>query len=70
MFYVVRKGESLGMYHASFPNLTAAQEYAQSLRASFNRQYEVVKVETVWTTTTLHDLLEEDRAAVLDRNIP
>lgn len=59
MFYVVRRGEGLDKYHASFHSETPARNYAENLKASLGHNYDVVKVETVWTTQTLADLKAE-----------
>jgi uncharacterized protein with HEPN domain len=61
MYCVVRKGEGLDKCHASFHAQAPARNYAENLRASLGHHYDVVKVETVWTTATLHELMEEDR---------
>lgn len=50
MFYVVRKGEGLDMYHASFANLVAAVNFADNLTASLGHAYKIMKVEEVWMT--------------------
>ena len=62
MFYVVRKGEGLDMYHASFASLTAAVSYANNLTASFGHFYNIIRTETAWTTppaTTVADLRKQ-----------
>lgn len=59
MFYVVRKGEPLEMYHAAFVAQPKAREYAEGLRRDFGHNYDVISVTTVWTTQTLADLKAE-----------
>ena len=54
MYYVIRKGEQdLTYYHAKFHDQTPARAYAENLKACLDRDYDVSKVETVWTTQTL-----------------
>ncbi len=62
MFYVVKKGEELVNYHSAFHDLPAAMAYADGLKATLGHDYDVIKVKTVWTTTTLADLLTGDAA--------
>lgn len=62
MFYVVRKGEPIGNYHAAFVQQYKAQEYAEGLHRDFGHNYDVIHVTTVWTTppmTTVADLKRE-----------
>ena len=62
MFYVVRRGEGLDMYHASFADLAAAINYADNLTASLGHAYKIMKVEDVWMTppaTTVADLRKQ-----------
>lgn len=56
MFYVVRKGEGLDMYHYAFHNLKDAKESAENLKKTLGHQYDVIEVKSVWTTQTLADL--------------
>lgn len=60
MFYVVRKGEPLESYYSSFGNFEKAKEYADQLKFSFGHQYDVIKMETVWTTQTLEELRKQE----------
>lgn len=55
MFYVVRKSERLDQYHAKFHRQHEAREYAESLKATYGHNYDVIKVATVWTTQTLEE---------------
>lgn len=57
MYYVVRKYQSLDQYHARYESQKQAREYAESLKATYGHEYDVIKVETVWTTQTLADAL-------------
>ena len=66
MFYVVRKGEGLDKYHASFHSEAAARNYAENLKSTFGRNYDVVKVETTWTTQTLDEAMREPSTTVAD----
>lgn len=59
MYYVVRKGEGLDKYHARFHNLPPAKAYADDLKSTFGHNYDVVKLETVWTTQTLDEAMAE-----------
>lgn len=59
MFYVVREGEGLDMYHARFLSLPEAKEYALNLKATYGHVYEIVRVETVLTTKTLAERSKE-----------
>ena len=61
MYYVIRKGEKLEDYHSKFTDENQARDYAEGLRKTFGHHYDVVKVETVWTTTTLHELMQDNR---------
>jgi hypothetical protein len=58
MFYVVRKGWNVDKYHASFHSETPARNYAENLKSTFGHNYDVVKVETTWTTQTLGEVME------------
>jgi hypothetical protein len=66
MFYVVRKGEGLDTYHSSFHSEAAARNYAENLKATFGHKYDVVKVETTWTTQTLDEAMREPATTVAD----
>lgn len=59
MFYVTRKGEGLINYHARYQRQQEARKYAESLKATYGHEYDVIKVETVWTTQTLADALNK-----------
>lgn len=57
MYYVVKKGEGLDKYIASYHDQTPARAYAENLKAYLGHNYDVVKVETVWTTQTLEEAM-------------
>lgn len=57
MYYVVRKGEGLDMYHARYHRKIEAREYAKYLKATYGHNYDVIKVATVWTTQTLDEAM-------------
>ena len=58
MFYVVKRGEGLfNKYHAAFHDQSPARNYAENLKAYLGHNYDVVKVETVWTTQTLDEAM-------------
>ena len=59
MYYVVRQGDALAMYHAAYERLEDAMGYAEQLKNLFGRQYKIVKAEPVWTTQTLKDIKDE-----------
>jgi hypothetical protein len=59
MYYVVRNNLSLDQYHARFNDQTQAREYAENLKATYGHEYDVIKVETVWTTQTLEDAIKK-----------
>lgn len=41
-------------------SLSAAKEAADQLHAENGKHYHVIKIETVWTTTTLAELIKEE----------
>jgi hypothetical protein len=59
MYYVLRHHDNIMNYHARFEKLEHAKEYAEGLKKDFGHQYVVLKVETVWTTQTLTEAMEE-----------
>lgn len=60
MYYVIRKDEKdLTYYHAKFHDQTPARVYAENLKAYLGHQYDVIKVETVYTTQTLAEAMEK-----------
>jgi hypothetical protein len=68
MYYVVPHGTPItecGAGHhpdaKAFETLGEAKTYADALHASYGNHWHVLRVETVWTTTTLADLMTETR---------
>ena len=59
MYYVTKKGEGLLNYHSRFDRQDKAREYAESLKATYGHNYDVIKVETVWTTQTLEEAISK-----------
>ena len=59
MYYVVRKDQSLDQYHTRYHRQQEARKYAESLKATYGHDYDVIKVETVWTTQTLAEALNK-----------
>jgi hypothetical protein len=62
MYYVIRKGEQdLTYYHEPMPSKfhdqTPARAYAENLKSYHGHNYDVIKVETVWTTQTLDEAM-------------
>lgn len=61
MFYVVRRGDSISNYHASYKEEAAARNYAENLKATYGHNYNVIQVYTVWTTLTPDEAIKEMR---------
>jgi hypothetical protein len=60
MYYIVKHGETLNtIADACTHHLAAAKAAADDLHSRTGDHYHVIKVETVWTTTTLNDILNE-----------
>jgi hypothetical protein len=60
MYYVVPRGTSLNLdMDPSFHTFSEAKEYAEDRRNSYGAHSHVVKIETVWVTTTMADLMAE-----------
>ena len=62
LYYVVKKNDDLSNYHYIFSGEHAfkkAKTCAENLKLNFGHQYEVIKVETVWHTQTLAEIMEE-----------
>jgi hypothetical protein len=60
MYYIVKQGEVLNTVadRRTFL-LRAAKEVADHLHKTTGDHYHVIKVKTVWATTTMDDLLSE-----------
>ena len=59
MYYVIRLHDNIMNYHARFERLKNAKEYAEGLKKDYGHQFVVLKVDPVWSTQTLADLVEE-----------
>ena len=62
MYYVVRKDEDISYYHYIFIGEDAykkAKASAENLKFYFCHNYDVIKVETVYTTQTLTEAMEK-----------
>lgn len=59
MYYVTKNGEGLLNYHSRFNDLSKAREYAENLKATYGHNYDVIRVETVWTTQTLDEAMRK-----------
>lgn len=59
MYYVLRHHDNIMNYHARFQIIEQAKEYAEGLKKDFGHQYVILKVEPVWSTQTLADIVEE-----------
>jgi hypothetical protein len=60
MYYVVRKEEDISSYHYIFIGEDAykkAKASAKNLKHYLGHDYDVIKVETVWTTQTLDEAM-------------
>ena len=60
MYYVVKKDTDLSDYHYIFSGENAfkkAKVSAEKLKFCFGHDYNVIKVETVWTTLTLDEAM-------------
>jgi hypothetical protein len=57
MYYVVRTDKDLSCYHYIFEKFLDAKDSCINLKNMFGYQYKVVKVETVWTTQTLAEII-------------
>jgi hypothetical protein len=57
MYYVVRKGEDINMYHEVVASFEKAKEKAEKYKSLFGHEYDVIKMETVYTTQTLANII-------------
>lgn len=73
MWYIIPRGMSISQALAEgaqpVSSFNEAREEADALRHSTGNHYHVIKIQMVWTTTTLADLLAEDRNALLNRKV-
>lgn len=58
MYYIVRKGESLDKYIEGWGLLDRAKQKAELLKSLLGDNYDVIKVEIVWTTQTLENIID------------
>ncbi len=56
MFYVVAEGEDIDNWSDCHWSLDRAKAMAEDLKKSQNVDFFIVKVETVWSTSTLDEL--------------
>ena len=62
MFYVIARNANLSLdIDTPYRTFDEAKEKAVANRAEFGGHYYVIKVETVWFTSTLADLQKEGR---------
>lgn len=59
MYYVVKHGDEISIGELGFDTYGAAKRFAEQRHKKTGHHYHVVEVKTVWTTTTLADLLNE-----------
>lgn len=55
MYYIVKKGEGLDKYIEIWDSLGRAKQKADMLKSLLGHNYDVIKVEVVWTTQTLYE---------------
>lgn len=55
MYYVVRTGEEITMFHSSWTSYYNAVTEADNLKQTFNREYSVIRMELVYQTLTLEN---------------
>ena len=55
MYYVIRTGEDVTMYHSAWTSYYDAVNEADTLKHTFNREYSVLRLELVYATLTLRD---------------
>jgi len=58
MYYIVKKGEDLDKYIETWELLGRAKQKADMLKSLFGHNYDVIKVEVVWTTQTLYEAMK------------
>lgn len=57
MYYIVKKGEDLDKYIETWELLGRAKQKAELLNSLLGHHYDVIKVEVVWTTQTLENMI-------------
>lgn len=55
MYYVIRTGEDITMYHSAWTSYYNAVMEADRLKGTYNREYSVLRLELVYATLTLRD---------------
>lgn len=55
MYYVIRTGEDVTMYHSAWTSFHSAVVEAVRLKDTYKREYEVLRMELVYATLTLRD---------------
>jgi hypothetical protein len=58
MYYIVKKGEGLDKYIETWELLGRAKQKADMLKSLLGHNYDVIKVEVVWTTQTLYEAMK------------
>lgn len=70
LYYVVPRFESLDFQkHGFFPDKERAVKQAEQLKKETGRNYHVIEMGSVWSTTTLDELMEEIRAERQSREV-
>lgn len=59
MFYVVQKGMEVTQYHARYHKQSEARKYAEELKRIFGHNYDIIHLNTVWTTQTLDEAMRK-----------
>lgn len=59
MFYVVQKGMEVTQYHARYHKQSEARKYAEELKRTFGHNYDIIHLNTVWTTQTLDEAMRK-----------
>lgn len=57
MYYIVRKDESIYMYHEMVESIEKAKEKAEKYKSLFGHEYDIIFMKTVYTTQTLANIL-------------
>ena len=61
--YLIIASDATGFdnHVARHHSLKAAKEHADRIRNATGQHFYVIQVKSVWSTLTLHDLMQEDR---------
>ncbi len=57
MYYIVRKGENIYMYHEVVASIEKAKEKAEKYKSLFGHEYDVIFMKTAYTTQTLENII-------------